>query len=131
MLALPASVAPPASARNSRARENHATTIEPRMPNAMSNTSVVTKNTRCEIFSSTICRTMFAMMREKNITKALTTPWISVSVTMSPLAMCATSCASTPSTSSRRIERSRPVDTATRLRLLLGPVANAFTSGES
>ena len=32
MLPRPASAAPPASARNSRARENHATTIMPRMP---------------------------------------------------------------------------------------------------
>ena len=72
-----------------------------------------------------------AMMRARNITNAFITPWMSVIVTMSPLAMCATSCASTPSTSFGRIARSRPDDTATRLRLLLGPVANAFTSGES
>ena len=50
---------------------------------------------------------------------------------MSPLAMWATSCASTPSTSFCCIPRSRPLDTATRLRLLLGPVAKAFTSGDS
>jgi hypothetical protein len=52
-------------------------------------------------------------------------------VTMSPFWMCETSCARTPSTSSRRIERIRPLDTATRLERLLGPVANAFTSGDS
>ena len=74
---------------------------------------------------------MLAMTREANITNALTTPWMSVMVTMSPFWMCDTSCASTPSTSSRRMPRSRPDDTATRLRDLLGPVANAFTSGES
>ena len=71
------------------------------------------------------------MMRAKKMTNALTTPWMSVIVTMSPFWMCETSCASTPSTSSRRIERISPLDTATRLRFLLGPVANAFTSGES
>ena len=74
---------------------------------------------------------MLAMTREANSTNALTTPWISAIVTMSPLGMCDISCASTPSTSSRRMPRSRPDDTATRLRDLLGPVANALTSGES
>ena len=59
------------------------------------------------------------------------TPCSSVIVTMSPLAMCATSWARTPSTSSGRIDRSSPLDTATRLRLLLGPVANALTSADS
>ena len=52
-----------------------------------------------------------------------TTPWISVSVTMSPLAMCATSCASTASASSRVIPcRSKPVDTATSALLRVAPV---------
>jgi len=45
---------------------------------------------------------------------------------MSPLPMWATSCASTPSISSGRMDRSRPEETATRLRLLLGPVAKAL-----
>ena len=48
------------------------------------------------------------MTRARNITNAFITPCSSVIVTMSPLAMCATSWASTPSTSSCRIERSRP-----------------------
>ena len=81
--------------------------------------------------SSTALRAMLAMTREANSTNALTTPWMSVIVTMSPLAMCDSSWASTPSTSSRRMPRSSPLDTATRLFDLLGPVANAFTSGES
>ena len=74
---------------------------------------------------------MLAMTRAKKITKAFTTPWISVIVTMSPFWMWDTSCARTPSTSSRRMPRSRPVETATSERLRLGPVAKALTSGES
>ena len=68
------------------------------------------------------------MTREMKMTKVLTTPWISVRVTMSPLAMCATSCASTASASSRVMFCSRPVDTATSELLLLAPVAKAFGS---
>jgi hypothetical protein len=45
---------------------------------------------------------------------------------MSPLAMCATSCASTPSISSCVIDCSRPVDTATSDAFLVAPVAKAF-----
>jgi hypothetical protein len=73
----------------------------------------------------------WAIARAKNMTKAFMIPCSSVMVTMSPLAMCAISCARTPSTSSRCIERIKPLDTATRLRRLLGPVANALTSGDS
>ena len=131
MLPRPAIAAPPASARNSRARENQATTTMPSMLKTMSKTMVETKNTRCEMRSSTSWRMMLAMTREKKIENALTTPWTSVMVTMSPLPMWLTSCARTPATSSRDIERSRPDDTATRLRFLLGPVAKALTSGES
>ena len=71
-----------------------------------------------EMRSSTSWRTMLAMTREKKIENALTTPWTSVMVTMSPFWMCETSCARTPSISSRCIERIRPLDTATRLRAL-------------
>ena len=45
--------------------------------------------------------------------------------------MCDTSCASTASTSSSRIFRSKPVLTATRASLRFMPVAKAFISGES
>ena len=67
-------------------------------------------------------------MRAKNTTNVLTTPWISVSVTMSPLATCAISCPSTASTSSWLIDCSRPVDTATSAEFLNAPVANALGS---
>jgi hypothetical protein len=50
---------------------------------------------------------------------------------MSPFAMWVISCASTPSISCLSMLRSRPVETASRLRFFVGPVANAFTSGES
>ena len=66
-----------------------------------------------------------------NMTKAFTTPWSRVMVTMSPFPMCDTSCASTASSSFRFMERRMPVDTATRLRFFEGPVAKAFTSGDS
>jgi len=46
-------------------------------------------------------------------TKVFITPWISVSVTMSPLATWATSWPITASTSSRVIDCTKPVDTAT------------------
>ena len=49
---------------------------------------------------------------------------------MSPLPMCAISCANTASTSSRVILFSKPVDTATSELFLVAPVANALGSGE-
>ena len=52
-------------------------------------------------------------------TKVFITPWISVIVTMSPLATCATSWPSTASTSSLLIDCSRPVETATSAEFLL------------
>jgi hypothetical protein len=52
-------------------------------------------------------------------------------VTMSPFATCAISCARTPSISCLLMDRNRPLETATRLRFFEGPVAKAFTSGES
>src|SRR5262245_5967238 len=66
------------------------------------------------------------MTRERKMTKVFTTPWISVRVTMSPLAMCETSWPSTASTSSRSMLCSRPVDTATRAEFLNAPVAKAL-----
>ena len=68
------------------------------------------------------------MTRERNTTKVFITPWISVMVTMSPLAMCATSWPITASTSSRVMPCSRPVETATSALFLKAPVANAFGS---
>src|SRR4051812_43971148 len=65
-------------------------------------------------------------MREKNTTKVLTTPWISVSVTMSPLATCESSCPRTASISSRLIDCSSPLETATSESFFDAPVANAF-----
>ena len=66
--------------------------------------------------------------RDRKITNVLTTPWISVSVTMSPFATCATSWPSTASTSSLFIDCSRPVETATSAEFLNAPVANALGS---
>ncbi len=71
------------------------------------------------------------MTREKNMTKVFTTPCIKVRVTMSPLAMCDTSCANTASASSLLMALSKPLDTATKALFLVMPVAKAFTSGES
>ena len=65
------------------------------------------------------------------MTNVFTTPCISASVTMSPLAACATSCPSTASASFRVICCSKPVDTAMSELFLLMPVAKALTSGDS
>ncbi|CFN65339.1 Uncharacterised protein [Bordetella pertussis] len=58
----------------------------------------------------------------------MTTPWIRVRVTMSPLATCATSWPSTAATSSSVMLSSRPVETATSESLRNAPVANALGS---
>ena len=50
---------------------------------------------------------------------------------MSPLATWVSSWASTPSISWRSMLPKSPLETATRLRFFDGPVAKAFTSGES
>ena len=76
-------------------------------------------------------RAIMATMWERYSTNAFTTPWMSVMVTMSPFATWAISCARTPSISCLPMARNRPLDTATRLRFFEGPVAKAFTSGES
>src|SRR6476659_7631629 len=60
--------------------------------------------------------------RDRNTTKVFITPWISVIVTMSPLAMCATSWPITASTSSRVMPCSRPVETAISALFLKAPV---------
>ena len=60
-----------------------------------------------------------------------TTPWISVSVTMSPLATCVISWPSTASTSLRLMLCRRPELTATSAASRRAPVAKAFGSGES
>ena len=75
---------------------------------------------------NTALSTIEPMIRAKNTTNVLTTPWISVSVTMSPFATCAISWPSTASTSSLFIDCSRPVETATSAEFLNAPVANAL-----
>ena len=75
--------------------------------------------------------TMPPMMRDRKMTKVFTTPWISVRVTMSPLAMWAISWPSTASTSFCRMDCSRPVLTATSALLRLAPVAKALGCGDS
>ena len=67
----------------------------------------------------------------RNMTNALTTPWMRAMVTMSPLAMWATSWARTPSVSSSSILAKRPVETATRELPRLRPVAKALMAGDS
>src|SRR6266581_4820948 len=64
--------------------------------------------------------------RARNTTKVLTTPWIRVSVTMSPLATWLISWPSTASISSRFMDSSRPVETATSAEFLKAPVAKAL-----
>ncbi len=71
------------------------------------------------------------MVREKKMTKVLTTPCSRVIVTMSPLATWLTSWASTASTSRLSIACSRPVETATSALLRKAPVAKALGSGAS
>src|SRR5580765_826670 len=66
------------------------------------------------------------MMRERKITKVFTTPWIRVSVTMSPLLTWVISCPITASTSSRFMDWRRPVETATSAEFLNAPVAKAL-----
>ena len=70
-------------------------------------------------------------MRDRKMTKVFTTPWISVSVTMSPLATCVISCPSTASTSLRFMLCRSPELTATSAASRRAPVAKAFGSGES
>ena len=74
---------------------------------------------------------MLPMMRDRKITNVFTTPWISASVTMSPLATWVSSCPSTAWIASLSIEASSPVLTATSALSRRGPVANAFGCGES
>ena len=74
--------------------------------------------------------TMCPITCAKKNTKVFTTPWISASVTMSPLAIWVTSWPITASASSWLICCNRPVDTATSALLRLMPVAKAFMSGE-
>ena len=70
-------------------------------------------------------------MRDRKITNVFTTPCSSVSVTMSPFATWLTSWPSTASTSRSDSRENSPVLTATSALLRVGPVAKAFTSGES
>src|SRR6266852_2110823 len=75
---------------------------------------------------NTVLSTMKPTTRDRKYTKVLSTPWIRVSVTMSPLATWLISWPSTASTSSRLIDSSRPVETATSAEFLNAPVAKAF-----
>jgi hypothetical protein len=100
------------------------------MENAIWNTIIAIKCTIGAISSLTKREAMNAAIRAKNTTNVFTTPCNNVIVTMSPLAMWATSWAITPSTASSSISCNKPEETATRERFLEGPVANAFTSGE-
>ena len=64
--------------------------------------------------------------RERKKTKVFSTPWISVSVTMSPFETWVISWPRTASTSVRSIVSSSPVDTATSDESRKAPVANAL-----
>src|SRR5712692_5846802 len=75
---------------------------------------------------NTVLSTMKPTTRERKNTKVLSTPWMSVRVTMSPLETWVISWPSTASTSSRLIDSSRPVETATSAEFLKAPVAKAF-----
>src|SRR5262245_30315619 len=74
---------------------------------------------------------MLPTIRDRKITKVFSTPWIRARVTMSPLDTWLISWPSTPSTSSGRMLRRRPVETATSAASFFAPVANAFGWGWS
>ena len=80
------------------------------------------------LLRSTTLSTKLPITRDRNTTKVFITPWISAIVTMSPLATWATSWPITASTSSRVIDCSKPVDTATSAEFLNAPVAKALGS---
>src|SRR5882762_3380483 len=75
---------------------------------------------------NTVLSTMKPTTRERKNTKVLSTPWMRVRVTMSPLETWVISWPSTASTSSRLIDSSRPVETATSAEFLNAPVAKAL-----
>src|SRR5882672_1287094 len=75
---------------------------------------------------NTALSTMKPTTRDRKNTKVLSTPWMRVRVTMSPLATWVISWPSTASTSSRLIDSSKPVETATSAEFLNAPVAKAF-----
>src|SRR3954470_11068909 len=60
--------------------------------------------------------------RDRKKTNVFSTPWMSVSVTMSPFDTCVISWPSTASTCWRSIDSRRPVDTATSAELRNAPV---------
>ena len=97
----------------------------------MSSTMVVDEGATWEILLVDSWRTMMAMMREKNIAKAFTTPWMSVIVTMSPFCDVRDFVTEHPLhlvTAHRAEQARRHGDQARRL---LGPVAKALTSADS
>src|SRR2546426_5983559 len=75
---------------------------------------------------NTALSTMKPTTRDRKNTKVLSTPCMSVRVTMSPLETWVISWPRTASTSSRLIDSSRPVETATSAEFLNAPVAKAF-----
>jgi len=87
----PASLAPAASARNSRQREKAMTIIEANSPNTSCSTITETKYpmppppSRSRPPDSQLS-TSRPTTRAATITSVFSTPWIRVSVTMSPLA---------------------------------------------
>src|SRR5450432_2408746 len=127
---VPRYVALPASARNSRRREYHATMMLASTPNSSCATIMVMKypGPVPRSVRKTMRSTKNATTRARNTTNVFTTPCSNVIVTMSPLATCATSWPSTASISSCDIELSSPVETATSAELRKAPVANALAS---
>src|SRR5699024_5911652 len=126
----PSNLAEPASARNSRCLENQATTIDASIPNTTSQTITARQypipTPRWLLLRHTTESTRHPTTLARNTTKVLTTPCISVRVTISPLATWATSWPKTAVTSSSFIVSSRPVETATKASFLNAPVANAL-----
>ena len=104
------------------------TMSDARMPSTRSAITTVTQNAGPWPFSvrNTRRSTSCPITRDSTSTKVFTTPWIRASVTMSPLATCATSWPSTASASARVICCSRPVETATNAESRNAPVANAL-----
>ena len=79
------------------------TTMLAKKPNTICNTMLTIKYVPCEVLPSLLRAIMPETTRAKKTTNVLTTPCISVNVTISPLPTCAISCAKTASTSSRVI----------------------------
>ena len=132
MRSRPASVAPPRSARNSRWRENHAVISEPRMPSTISRTITTMKLTPQlgirDCRSTAIANAMIAREEHHERVDDALQQRHRHHVAVGDVRDLVREHAFHFVLPHRA---QQAVDTATRLRLLLGPVAKAFTSADS